>query len=183
MSSKISNTPRQADFFSVCRNCTTRCCNGARPPLTPRRKKIIQGFLKKNGNFAVNPFEERKYAFPRETKDSYCIFLDKTTKKCRIHPVKPETCVAGPFTFNINPQTGKIEWFLKMEKICSLVGVLYLEKEALEKHLKTAKREILRLVRNLDGEALRTILTIDEPDTFKIGEDLADPRIIAKLKT
>lgn len=129
-----------------------------------------------------NPFEDRGYAFPRETETGHCIFFDKTTSKCRVHQVKPETCVAGPITFDINLKTGKIEWFLKMEKICLLAGVLNRDKTAMEKHMKSAKSEILGLVCDLDPLALRAILTIEEPDTFKIGEDNLDSKVIAKLK-
>lgn len=182
MSYKASQKPRQGNFFDVCGTCPISCCNGARPPLTSKRKTIIQNFLKANDILVSNPFKNKEYAFPKETQDGYCIFLDKTTKKCRIHPVKPETCVAGPITFDINKETGKIEWFLKMEKICPLAGVLYRDKEALKKHLKSAKREVLRLVRDLDAEALRAILTIAEPDTFKIGEDVLDSQVVVKLK-
>jgi len=182
MASKISQKPRQSNFFNVCRKCPTGCCSGARPPLTFKRKKIIQNFLEANGIKTPTPFEDRVYAFPRETKDGYCIFLDKTAKKCRIHPAKPETCVAGPITFDINLQTRKVEWFIKMEKICPLAGGLYQYKEAYEQHMKSAKREILRLVRDLNTEALRAILNIEEPDTFKVDEDNLDSKITAKLK-
>jgi len=182
MPHKISGKPRQSDFFVVCGNCPKSCCNGARPPLTSKRKEIIQNFLKTNRIFVHNPFQSGEYSFPRETEDGSCILLDKTTKRCRIHPVKPETCVAGPITFDINPETEKIEWFLKIDKICHLAGTLYQDKEALGKHMKSAKLEILRLVRDLDARALRAILTIEEPDTFKIGEDNLDSEVVAKLK-
>lgn len=182
MSSKTSPEAGQSDFLNVCRNCGIDCCNGARPPLTAKRKKLIRSFLEANGWFASNPFEGREYAFPRETQTGYCIFFDKDSAKCQVHPVKPETCVAGPITFDINVKTGKIEWFLKMEKICLLAGILNQDKAALEKHMKSAKREILSLVRDLDPLALRTILTIKEPDTFKIDEDDLDSNVIAKLK-
>jgi len=183
MSSKISHKSRQADFFSVCVNCPLCCCNGARPPVTSKRKRIIQDFLNAKGFRGSNPFEERDYTFLRETEDGRCIFLDTSTMKCQIHHVKPETCVAGPVTFDINLKTKKIEWLLKMEKICPLSGILCEHKEALEKHIKSAKREILRLVRDLDAQALRIILAIEEPDTFKIDEDSLNSKIVAKLKT
>lgn len=128
-----------------------------------------------------DPFENAEYAFPRETQDGYCIFFDKTTKKCRIHSVKPETCVAGPITFDINKQTGKLEWFLKTEKICPLAGALYRDEESFEKHAKSAKNEVLSLVQDLDSEALRAILSIEEPDTFKIGEDILPSKVVAEL--
>jgi Fe-S-cluster containining protein len=182
MSSKTSPEARQNDFLNVCRNCGVDCCNGARPPLTAKRKKLIKSFLEANDGLVSNPFEDREYAFPREIETGHCIFFDKDSAKCQVHPVKPETCVAGPITFDINVKTGKIEWFLKMEKICLLAGVLDQDKAALEKHMKSAKREILRLVRDLDPLALRTILTIEEHDTFKIDEDNLNSKIIAKLK-
>jgi len=138
--------------------------------------------LNGNGTVARNTFENGEYSFPKETEDGNCIFLDKTTKKCRIHSVKPETCVAGPVTFDINRRTGKIEWYLKTAKICPLADVLYRDKEAFEKHLKSAKHEILRLVQDLDAEALGAILTIEEPDTFKVGEDAVHSKVLSKLK-
>jgi len=182
MSSRINHKSRQADFFRICVKCRLGCCKGARPPLTSKRKKTIQNFLKSNDIPLHNPFEERNYAFPREAEDGHCIFLDKTTKKCHIHQVKPETCVAGPVTFDMNLKTEKIEWFLKKEEICPLASALYKHKEALEKHMKSAKREVLRLVRDLDAKTIRTILTIEEPDTFKIDEDNLNSKVIAKLK-
>jgi len=128
-------------------------------------------------------FEKSLYTFPKQSKDGYCTFFDKDTGKCRIHPVKPETCVAGPITFDINLKTGRIEWWLKREKICPLAGVLYENKEALLSHAKSAKMELLTLVRNLNSEELSAILKIEEPDTFKIGEDRLRPEILSKLKT
>lgn len=182
MSSKIPLKPRQNNFFSFCEACKLCCCNGARPPLTLKRMKTIQNFLRANGISLTTPFENKQYAFPKETQDGYCIFFDKATSKCRIHPVKPETCVAGPVTFDINRQSGKIEWFLKTERICSLAGALYQDKKAFEEHAKSAKREILKLVNDLDSKALDAILTIEEPDTFKFGEDALNSRATAKLR-
>jgi Fe-S-cluster containining protein len=114
---------------------------------------------------------EEEYVFPNETDEGFCIFHDKSTRKCRIHSVKPETCVAGPITFDINKKTGKIEWFIKMDKICGLAGIVYRDEGLLCAHLENAKRELLRLVDELGCEELRAILKKDEPETFKIGED------------
>lgn len=91
--------------------------------------------------------------------------------------------MAGPITFDIDAQTGKIEWFLKTEKICSLAGALFRSKNELQKHIDSAKRELLALVHELDAEALQAILKIEEPDTFKIGEDDLDTGVLRKLKT
>jgi hypothetical protein len=130
-----------------------------------------------------NVFEEKNfYQFPREVEGNKCCFLDSETKKCLVHQVKPETCVAGPITFNIDSKRDKIEWFLKTEKICPLAGALFNNSIEFHKHFASAKRELLTLVHDLDTEALQAILKIEEPDTFKIGEDDLDAGILSKLK-
>jgi len=177
----LKEVERQIDFFEICGRCKIDCCRDARPPITSRRKEIIEEYLKTNGIIIEKPFVPAEYTFPREDADGHCIFYDKNSKKCRVHPVKPETCAAGPITFDINKRTGKIEWYLKTENICLLAGELFKNKNALEKHLESAKKEILRLVRELNPEALRTILKRDEPETFKIGEDEIDDNVLSKL--
>ncbi|MEM2995333.1 MAG: YkgJ family cysteine cluster protein [Candidatus Bathyarchaeia archaeon] len=172
---------RQNNFFNVCGECKIDCCKNAKPPITDERKKIIENHLKNNEIFIENPFTKTAYTFPREDAEGYCIFYDKKTKKCQIHIVKPETCVAGPITFDINMQTRKIEWYLKMEKICPLAGILHKNGEMLKKHLESAKKEITRLVRELNPEALKAILKIEEPETFKIDEDTIEDTILNKL--
>jgi Fe-S-cluster containining protein len=177
MSAKLK---RQSNFFDLCSQCKS-CCQGARPPTTPRRRKIIENFLKKQAIALENPFRRLAYTFPRENTEEYCIFYDMKTKRCLVHPVKPETCVAGPITFDINTKTQKIEWYLKTEKICQVAGRLHKDREALQKHLKSAKEEILRLVQELDSEALKAILKIEEPETFKVDEDRVQKEILYKL--
>jgi hypothetical protein len=97
--------------------------------------------------------------------------------------VKPETCVAGPITFDVNRKTGRIEWFIKMDKICGLAGVVYRDKDLLCTHLENAKRELLRLVGELTSEELRAILKKDEPETFEIGEDCIEKDISRKVSS
>lgn len=172
---------RQRNFFNVCGKCHIHCCRDARPPITESRMKIIEEYLKKQDVRIERPFIRAEYVFPGEDQEGYCIFYDKATKRCRIHPVKPETCVAGPITFDINRNSGKIEWYLKFEEICPLAGAMHRDKEALREHLKTAKIEIMRLVRELPPEALRAILKREEPETFKIAEDDVDRDILSKL--
>lgn len=137
--------------------------------------------MKEHGLSAENLFEQSAYTFPKEDGEGYCIFYDKKTRRCKIHPVKPETCVAGPITFDVNPKNGTVELYLKMEKICPLAGAMHKNKEVLERHLESAKREIRRLLRELDAEALKAILKIEEPETFKIGEEKAEKKILHKL--
>jgi Fe-S-cluster containining protein len=144
---------------------------------------IIEDYLEGNGVHIKNAFEEEKaYRSPREIEEGKCCFFDGKTRKCLVHAVKPETCVAAPITFDINVHTGKIEWFLKTEKICPLAGALFRSKNELQKHVESARRELLVLVHDLDAEALRAILKIEEPDTFKIGEDDLDGEVLLKLK-
>ena len=177
----MAEETRQNDFFNVCGNCKISCCQSARPPITNERKKIIERFLMRQNFPAEDFFKHEAYMFPREDTEGYCIFYDKKTRRCKIHPVKPETCVAGPITFDVNLKTGKVEWYLKMENICPLAGAMFRNKETLQKHLETAKREIHRLLRELDAEALKAILKIEEPDTFKIGEEPAEKEVLCKL--
>ena len=95
--------------------------------------------------------------------------------------MKPETCVAGPITFDINTRTQKIEWHLKKETVCALSRGLFRDKRRLSKHLALAKREIRQLVKELDAEDLRTILKIEEPETFKIDENTVEKDVLHKL--
>jgi Fe-S-cluster containining protein len=138
-------------------------------------------YLREHKISIEKPFVQLLYVFPRETDDGYCVFRDKKTRKCLVHAVKPETCVAGPITFDINKKTKKIEWHIKMEKICPLAGVVYKDKRLLEKHLVSAKREIQRFVRDLDVEALKAILEIAEPETFKVAENNVAKNILDNL--
>jgi len=172
---------RQNNFFNVCVGCIPSCCRGVRPPLTFRRRQVIEAYLKEQGFHVEDLFTQTGYVFPREDAEGYCIFFDRRTKKCQIHPVKPETCVAGPITFDINVKNKKIEWHLKMEKICSLAGAICKDQEALKKHLELAKNEIFRLVNELDSESLKAILKIEEPETSKIGEDDIGEDVLDKL--
>ena len=176
---------RQNDFFDTCSNCRTQCscCFGTRPPITQHRRKIIDEHIEKSGLSITDAFVVEDYVFPRETEEGYCIFHDRSTRKCRVHSVKPETCVAGPITFDINRKTREIEWFIKMAKICGLAGVVYRDKDLLCKHLENAKRELLRLVDELTSEELRAILKKDEPETFKIGEDCIEKDISRKVSS
>jgi len=179
-----SEEARQANFIDTCSRCKTNwgCCLGTRPPITSERRRIIETYLEERSIRIDRPFAEEEYIFPREQASGYCVFRNDKTGKCIIHAVKPETCVSGPVTFDINVCTGKIEWFLKMNKICNLAHVVAKDEELLRKHLAAAKKEIARLVKQLDGEALKAILKKDEPETFKISEDDADSNVLDRLR-
>jgi hypothetical protein len=68
-----------------------------------------------------------------------------------------------------------------MEKICQLAGTAYKDEELRRKHLESAKKEILRLVKELDSKALKAILKKDEPGTFKIDEENIGKETLKKL--
>jgi len=169
------------DFFSICSRCEINCCRDARPPITHRRREIIEKYLRSRGISTENLFVQTGYLFPREDAEGYCTFYDKRTRRCQVHPVKPETCVAGPVTFDLDIQNRKIEWYIKMEEICSLAGAMYQERQRLSRHLRQARTEIFRLVRELDPTALQAILKIEEPKTFKIGEDDIEEDVLARI--
>jgi Fe-S-cluster containining protein len=65
-------------------------------------------------------FEYTGYKRIRVKENGVCILSEQVT--CRIHSVKPETCRAGPFTFDV--QGDIIEIFIKYERICPLVKLL-----------------------------------------------------------
>jgi Fe-S-cluster containining protein len=178
------NVKRQENFFDVCSNCQTNwsCCHETTPPITPKRKTKIETYLKQNKMNIENAFAKEGHVFPRLDSDGYCIFHNRKTKQCLVHPVKPETCVAGPITFDMNVRTGKIEWFLKMEQICPLAGRVYQDKRSLKKHLESARKEISRLIKEVDALDLEAILKKDEPETFKISENKISERVLNKLK-
>ena len=160
---------RQDDFSTICSRCEIICCKGARPPLSSERIRIIDENLKRTGSKLDSWYCREKYNFPKETSFG-CIFLS-AEKRCMIQSFKPETCVAGPITFDVDLKRETIEFYLKKEQICPLAGALFRDKSRLRKHLMSAKKEIKNLVSKLSKKDLLAILEIEEPDTFKIDED------------
>ncbi len=169
------------NFFETCKKCKMDCCHRVKPPITSERRKIIEGYLKSHLFSIENLFVEKVYTFPREDAEGYCVFYDKQTKQCVVHSVKPETCMAGPITFDLDMKGRKIEWYLKIGKTCQLAGKLWEDERTVKEHLKLAKREMLRLVRELDPEALKAILKIKEPETSIIDEDELEEDVLEKL--
>ena len=167
--------------FDVCSQCKSICCQDAKPPLTEKRKKIIKKYLKEQKIKIKKPFAKENYSYPTVDELVYCGLFNKKTGKCSVHPVKPETCVSGPITFDINFRTNKIEWFLKKSELCAFAGVLFSDKAAFKVHLEEAKKELTQLICQLDADELRAIVKIDEPQTFKVGEDNLPIEVVKKL--
>jgi Fe-S-cluster containining protein len=174
-------TVRKTCSFDVCCECKLGCCQDVKPPLTSERREIIENHLKKKGITPQNLFIEAGYCFPAVDAIGFCVFYDKRTRECLVHPVKPETCRAGPVTFDINLRSRKVEWFLKTAEVCALAKRLAENANQFNEHFKVAEQELLRLICKLDSEALRTILKIEEPHTFKIGEEALPKEVEEKL--
>jgi Fe-S-cluster containining protein len=167
--------------FDVCSKCELICCKDADPPLTRDRKEILIRYLKDKDVPATILFGGEEYSHPVADENGFCTFYNKETRKCSVHPIKPETCRAGPITFDINLKTRKVEFYLKKAELCAFAGILYEDKAGLMKHLEVAKQEILQLIRNLDADALKNILNIPEPQTFKIDENDLPKEVMNKL--
>jgi len=173
---------RKTCALEVCCTCKSICCQDAKPPLTLKRQKIIKDYLKKQKLHIEKPFSREHYSFPSVDKLGFCLFYNKKTGKCLVHQVKPETCRAGPVTFDINCKTGKVAWYLKTPEICALAEPLRENRDLLREHFEVAREELLRLICELDAEALRALLKIDEPQTVKIGEDDLPKEVMDKLE-
>jgi Fe-S-cluster containining protein len=167
--------------YDVCSACKITCCQDAKPPLSGKRKKIITNYLTKHNLNVEQPFTTKAYCYPSIYSDLLCVFYDPKTKRCIIHPVKPETCIAGPITFGINMQKGTVEFFLKKKEICAYAGELFKDKVALKEHYKEAREKIIALIKELSAEELMAINSIDEPQTFKFCEEPLPAEVAKKL--
>ena len=153
--------------------CSMGCCTHVCPPITSERKRIIDRYLQDQ---EISPCDwlnstSRRYAFPRETPDGSCIFFDVVQRTCRIHPVKPETCRAGPITFDLDIGRERVIWYLKSSADCLIAAELRRQPKVLSKYLLRAKKALRQLIRQLGSSALHELLLIDEPTVSQIGED------------
>ena len=168
-------------FSKLCISCSTGCCTHVCPPITLERKRIIDRYLRDHELWPCDWLNStsRHYAFPHETPDGSCIFFDVVQRTCRIHPVKPETCRAGPITFDLNIRQERVIWYLKSGTDCLIAAELRRHPEVLSSYLSTAKKALHQLICRLESSALQAILLIDEPNVSRIGED---PFPATKLK-
>ena len=172
---------RKTCAFDVCQQCALGCCRDVNPPLTVERKKKINDYLQEHELSRKHLFVVAAYSSPAVDSTGLCLFYSKDTGKCSVHLVKPETCRAGPVTFDINLRSRKVEWFLKKTEVCALAKRLCENETLLKEHFAVARAELLQLIRELDAKALRAILLIEEPQTFKIGEDELPKEAMQKL--
>lgn len=148
-------------FSSICSSCGGICCIDARPPLTEKRAEILM-----SAGLSPDDIEHAGYRRLRARDDGSCVLLENG--RCRLHHLKPETCSAGPFTFDV--VDGRVEIYLKRESICPLAGHLLRDREAYDRQLALAVEKILDLVRDMSGDELAAVLKIEEPETFKVME-------------
>ncbi len=151
------------DLSNACGKCALGggCCFEAKPPLSQERIDILLA----NG---VSPdvVELAGYKRLRLKQDGFCaLFQDG---KCSIHSFKPETCVAGPFTFDMKGSILQI--FLKRESICPMVGFLKANHKAYDELFEVSVEKVVDLVRAVPSEELKEILKIEEPETDLVAE-------------
>jgi hypothetical protein len=106
------------------------------------------------------------YMRRRRRQDGFCVLF--RDGKCSIHDIKPETCVAGPFTFDI--EGDMLQIFLKRESICPMVRFLRANRKAYDALFETSVEKIMDLIRSVPEEEMAQILQIDEPQTDLVAE-------------
>jgi len=137
------------------------CCFEARPPLSQDRIDILQ----ENG-VSPDAIEYAGYKRLRLKPDGFCVLF--RDGRCSIHSIKPETCVAGPFTFDM---TGSLlQIFLKKESICPMVRFLKANRKAYDELFDVSVKKILDLVKAVPALEMAEILKIEEPDTDLVAE-------------
>ena len=137
------------------------CCFEARPPLSQKRIDILM----ENG-VSPDAVEFTGYKRLRLGHDGFCLLF--RDGKCSIHEIKPETCVAGPFTFDIVGD--RLQIFLKRENICPMVRFLRANRKAYDALFETSVEKIMDLVRAIPPEEMAEILRIEEPETDLVAE-------------
>jgi len=146
---------------AICAECGGRCCHEAHPPLSPAR---LAEFRARGVPLSVAEFDG--YTRMKSHDDGMCIMC--SGGKCRVHAFKPETCVAGPFTFEVQDHT--LHLFLKHESICPLVPYLKADGDAYAAQFRIAVKSLMALVRSLPCDELEVINRIPEPETELVAE-------------
>ena len=146
---------------TICIRCGGQCCTDAQPPISScRYQRLI------DVGVPDTAFDQNGYRYIRPRTDGTCMFWNRG--ECSIHGIKPETCRAGPFTFDMRDDM--IEIFIKFEKICPVVRLLREVPKAHEKQYAIPVNSITCLVSNLTDEEHAAICGIEEPETEKVAE-------------
>jgi len=145
---------------SICQRCGGSCCTcGTRPPVSHSCHEQLLAH-----GVPPDAFEYSGYLRLKAKKNA-CILFD--SGRCRYHAIRPETCRAGPFTFDVTGD--RIGIYLKTESICPLVRLLKEDPEACKEQFRTAVFNIRFLVQSLKNEEIAAICAIDEPDTVLVA--------------
>lgn len=152
---------------AVCRQCGGRCCTeDTQPPVSePCYERL------KRAGVPAGSFESGEYRRLKLNGRS-CILFEGG--RCSCHGIKPETCRAGPFTFDVFGD--KIAIYLKKESVCPVVRLLKEDPGAYYRQFEVAVRNITHLVGNLSDRELAAICRIDEPETEFIAMVPREPR-------
>jgi len=151
---------------AICARCGAKCCHEARPPLSPRRVALLL-----ERGVSPGDIEYAGYHRIRVREDGMCVMC--SGGRCRIHDFKPETCRAGPFTFDVEGKTLRV--FLKHDFLCPLVPVLKENPEMYREHFQAAVENLLALARSLGPDELDVISAIPEPDCDLVAEIALEP--------
>ncbi len=159
--------------------CAIACCQSVRPPLTEHRMKAIKEYIERNNLFIDEPFSYNgKYWYPKEDANGYCIFYSKLGKRCIIHNVKPETCVAGPITFDIDIPNKQLVYMIKKPEVCRLAEQFLKDTN----NLNASKTMIRALVREMPKDIIMTLLQIEEDYAVEFEREPLDGKVAAKLQ-
>ncbi len=136
--------------------CGGHCCDSANPPIS---RSCYERLV--SAGVSPDSFEYHGYCRLRVKNNGECVLSKEG--KCSIHAFKPETCRAGPFTFDVKGD--RIEIYLKFESICPIVRLLKEIPEAYSQQYNAAVKNITHLVQNLTDDELTSICQIEEPET------------------
>jgi Fe-S-cluster containining protein len=137
------------------------CCFEARPPLTKERIETLLA-----NDVSPGQVEFAGYHRLRLKPDGFCALYEGG--RCSIHSIKPETCVAGPFTFDMKGSILQI--FLKKESICPMVRLLKENRQIYDGLFEVSVEKIVELVTAMPGPELEAVLKIEEPETELVAE-------------
>jgi Fe-S-cluster containining protein len=146
---------------AICLRCGGHCCDNIHPPISQYCYERLT-----RAGISPDSFEMNGYRRLKTRSNGECVF--SRDGKCTIHAIKPETCRAGPFTFDV--KGGTIEIYLKKEYLCPIVTLLLAVPEAYRQQYDRALGSITRLVSHLTEAEIDAICRIEEPETDKVAE-------------
>ena len=145
----------------ICMQCGGHCRVDAHPPVS----RSCSG-RPAPAVVSEDLFGEAGYKRLKVPEDGACI-LSKNGK-CALYTIKPETCRAGPFTFDSKGHI--IEIYLKYSRTCPLVTLLKETYQEYQIQYDLAEKSITRHVRNLTQDEIDPACRIDEPEPEKVSK-------------